>query len=314
MLFYNDTEQIRQYLPVNVGFTADAFQTSLEQTEDEIFGKFLGEEMAQQLLALVSDLDPPYLAAQALKQARIAVANLAMFDYLPFAEVQIDDDGITVSASTSRKPAFDYQTKKLGKALLKRGWTGVDKLIACIACPDAVNLFPAWPDSPYYATYTHSLFSSAAEFSQSYNIGDSWLTYWSLRPYIDDIEDGRAAQAQARITALSLLASERERIMRMLRRAVARQAVLDATPNLALDISQGNVQINYTSQYSGAYDYFQPPTGDLLATALANLEKQVTLAWERFDNELELLSPASGDDTDDSDLSPIIDAGPVVGF
>lgn len=314
MLFYDDTEQLRQFLSVNINFTVDTFHINLEQTEDALFSRFLDAQTAETLRALAGELDPDDQAGKALKQARIAVANLAMFDYLPFAEVQIDDDGITVSASQTRKPAFDYQTKKLGKALLKRGWTAVDQLIAVVADPASAELFPGWPDSPWHAVYTGSLFQNPAQFSRYYGISDSWLTYWSLRPYIDDIEDGRAATAKARIAALSLADGEKDRLTRLLMRAVARQAVLDATPNLALDITQGSVQINYTSQYSGAYDYFQPATGDLLAFALGNLEKQTALSWERFDYELEQLTPAPDNNTDDSGFSPVFDAGPVVGF
>lgn len=314
MLFSNDTEQLRQFLSVNINFTVDTFRISLEQTEHELLGRFLDSGTAELLQQAAGELDPDAAITQALKQARIAIANLAMFDYLPFAEVQIDDDGISVSASQTRKPAFDYQTKKLGRALLKRGWTAVDRLIATVAGPESSEVFPGWPDSPYYRAYTSSLFRSPAEFSRSYSISDSWLTWWALRPFIDDIEDDKAAKRLIRLNAADeLLAGERERLLRKLRRAVARQAVLDATPNLALDITQGSVQINYTSQYSGAYDYFQPPTGDLLSAALSNLMRQAEEAWQSFDSELDLLTAAPDDDTDDSGFS-VFDAGPVVGF
>lgn len=316
MLFSNDTDLFRQYVPVNVNFDMISILPTLEQTESALLSRFLDSQTLEALLAMADEPILSHHARSAVQQARMAVANLAFFDYLPFAEVQIDDDGITVSAASGRKPAFDYQTKKLARTLLERGWSAVDRMIGHIAHPDAADDFPDWVNCPYYATYSSSLFRNPAEFSKYYDIGTTgWLTFWALRPYIDELEDSRRVmEALAAVDQLSTLPVHRERLRRMLCRAVALQVMLASTPNLTLSLSQGNVQINYASQYSGAYDYFQPPDASLLAVALRNLSERTQDAWFRYDAELEFLQPPPDNDTDDSGFSPVFDAGPVVGF
>ncbi|GAB3550544.1 DUF6712 family protein [Spirosoma fluminis] len=301
-LFDGTTEQFAQYVPVNINFSLEAAIPELEAAELSILPRFLGDDLTEQIYEL-ADKDDSYLNAhrheqRALHLARVAVARIGFAGYLPFAEVQIGDDGITVSAADGRKAAFEYQTLKLERKLLEIGWRSMDELITLVASQPPT--FPTWPDSPFYQEYQESIFKSPVEFSKCYPIQDRWLTFWALRPFIQRVEEDLGASAFERIEQLpgTITESQLGRVKRPLLRALAFQAVIEALPSLSIELNGANVQVNYGSQYGNA-QYYQAPDKEHLGWVMDNLQKQCALFWSTFENNLATLTA-----TPDSEPTP----------
>lgn len=286
-LFSGTPEEFRQYIPVTFNYSMAGILPYLETTAEDLLPRFLGATITEQIKnARTNQGDPDdqatVLMARALSLAQSSVAKLAMAAYLPFAEVQIGDDGITVTAVDGRKAAFEYQTNKLSRQLIESGWEQLDKLIRHIA--ENAVVFTGWPACPYNVDYKDSLFQSATEFSRYYPIQDKWLTFWALRPFIMAVEESRGADATDRIALLPTAtpAPKIDRLTKTLRRAIAYEAVIRAIPKLSVEIAGANVQVNYASQFGNA-NYYQPPGRELLDWVINNIRLDAEIAWQSFD-------------------------------
>ncbi|QJD79547.1 DUF6712 family protein [Spirosoma rhododendri] len=306
-LFTGETDQLRQYVPVNVNFDTDGLMPVLDDTEMTVLGRFIGLDVLEQLRDYASTNDHPDLTASESRQlesalflARGAVGRIGFAAYLPFAEMQIDNDGITVTAAQGRKAAFEYQTNNLKRTLLDAGWESLDRLLSLLASqPD---LFPDWKNAPYYEEQQNAIFKTPAEFSRYYPIQDRWLTFWALRFSIRNVEEDQGADAQARIDKLSagsVSDSMRAKLNRLMRRGIAYQAVLDALPTLSIELEGINVKVNYGSQYGNA-DYYQPPSQAQLNFVINNLQRQIDIAWNSFEAAISPLETLPTPDDDSS--------------
>ncbi|GAB3958172.1 hypothetical protein GCM10028805_51990 [Spirosoma harenae] len=310
-LFDGTTEEFRQFIPGMVAnFTiTKALKSLLDETAQTLLPRFLSQPITDQLVGAGSSDDAALKKAFGLTQ--IVVAKLGFAEYLPFAEVQIGDDGITVTAAETRRAAFDYQTQKLDESLRETAWQKLDELIKLIAANSAT--FPGWAEAPYNLELSEAIFKSAAQFSASYQIQDRWLTFWALRPYISAVEDNFGQTYLGKINALpgSVTAVQKKPLLRNLMRCLAYEAVIAALPNLSIEIKGVNVQLNYGAQYGGNVKYFTPPTPEMLDWVKQNLLNQVTTFWSTVDQQLDTLNPPLT--TAQDDWSGLIDCdGPIV--
>lgn len=298
--FDTNTAKFRAFVPVAVNYSMDDLIPFLDQTADQVLTRFLGDAITVQLSQ--ADGNNPETAsaelARAVSLAKWAVAGIGFASFIPFAEVQIDDSGISVAAREGRKPAYDYQTLKLERALQESGWRALDELIQYVAKnPDT---FPSWPDSPYFEEYQELSFKTPADFSRYYPIQNRWLTFWAIRPFLDRTEQLYGDAARERIDALGSLPEPHQKdLTKKLCFALAYQTMLEAIPNLSVEVVGANVQVNYATQYGNAL-YFQPPGKDLLNWVLENLGRQATLAWDSFNNAVDKLQPVDPTGTDNA--------------
>ena len=301
-LFPENTALFRQFVPVTLNFGMKPLLPYLEAVEMNVLTPNLGAALTAQLVELSSPPSLSQIQQSALFLARRVVANLGFSDYLPFAEVQIGDDGVTVSASTDRKPAFAYQTDRLMAQLAQTGWQAMDQLLAYLEL-NKTETFPLWPDSPYYEDYRSSLFTSAQQFSSYYPIQDRCLTFRALRPFITGIEETIVPARLAAIEAFRTVdMAAYTRLLKMLRRAVALQTMLDAVPNLSIEVNGTTLQLNYASQYGGANKYYQAPTPEQLDRLVATLTRQALSAWDSLDQAMVSLAPDPDPSADQSTL------------
>lgn len=122
----------------------------------------------------------------AREMLREALANFALFLYLPLAQVQFDSSGITTSQNANRKNAEWWQINDLRRDFLSSGHFAMDRLLAYLEANKTV--FIDWDDN--YSTLNNELLiNSASEFSKYYNIFESRQTYLALQPAIRQVED-----------------------------------------------------------------------------------------------------------------------------
>lgn len=297
-LFASNLDSLRTLIPSVVrNFTFSASLLNLfSQTADTLLNRFLGEELATiicQINPASTGQDAALISAYNL--ARSATARIGFADHLPFAELQIADDGVTVTASADRKAAYEYQTAKLDKSLRELGWQDLDNLIKLIASKPGV--FPTWTESPYFQEHQDAIFKNASDFSKYYPIQDRWLTFWALRPFIAAVEENQGLAALDRLQNLPSTVTDAQKapLLRNLLRSLAYQAVIMGLSGLSIELNGTNVQVNYAGQYANN-SYYTPPSQSLLDWVRDNLQKQADLFWQNFDDGLSLLQPAG--DTD----------------
>ncbi|OIN59813.1 DUF6712 family protein [Arsenicibacter rosenii] len=292
-LFTDDTAFFRRYVPVTMNFSVGPLRPYLDQVEEDIRTGFLGPDLAAQLLAAAVPVQTDPVLVPAVSYFRQVVANLGFERYLPFAETQIGDDGVTISAADGRKAAFSYQTRNLAARLAQSGWQALDKLLAHL--DEHEETFTAWADAPCYNEYRSSLFQSARQFATYYPIQGKCLTFRALRPFLTRAE----LTAADRLAQISQVTDQTRQtaLMQQLRYAVAFETIAAGMPNLAVEISGQTLQVNLASQYGGASEYFTAPSAELLDRLGLKLRRQADDAWQTLDNALAALSPPP--DTED---------------
>lgn len=313
-LFDGSTEQLRPFIPGMVlNFSVSpSLQAALNDLAGTLLPRFLGNELSALLIGADQTSDPKLQSAQTLALA--IIAKLGFADYLPFAEVQIGDDGITVTAVENRRAAFDYQTKKLDQSLREGGWQKLDELLGFMAAnPD---LFPGWEQTPYQLDLGDSLFRTAAEFSKYYPIQNRWLTFWAMRPSLDAVEDGQGQIYRSRIDALpnSVTDNQKAPLLRMLKRCLAYEAVILALPSVSVELNGPNVQLNYGAQYGGSASYYTPPTKEQIDWVRGNLRTGADVFWTGLDAGLAALMPVQSAEDDDQATGLLFDDGSIIMF
>ena len=297
-LFDGSTEQLRPFIPGLVrNFTvSSSLKALLEDGAAALLPRFLGDTISEKISGASPESAEP--VRKALLLAQTVVARLGFADYLPFAEVQIGDDGVTITAVENRRAAFDYQTQKLDRSLRESGWNKLDELLNLVAANKAD--FPDFDASPYQRGLAGSLFKSAAEFSTFYPISSRWLTFWALRPSLDAVEEDLGDSYRSRIDALPqpVTQEQKTKLLRMLRRRLAYEAVILALPTLSVELVGLNVQLNYGAQYGGSANYYAPPAKEQLDWVRTNLQNQAALFASALDNQLVSLEPSSSAETD----------------
>lgn len=290
-LFDGTKEELRKLIPGMIAnFTVgDSLKMLLDQTAESLLTRFLGADLTEQIATGSSDGSETVKKAFGL--AQIIAARLGFAEYLPFAEVQIGNDGITITAVENRRAAFDYQTKKLDKSLRESAWQMLDELIKLIAAND--TLFPGWASAPYNQELSGAIFKNAAEFSRYYQIQSRWLTFWALRPYITAVEDNLGQSYLQTIAALPQAVTDEQKkpLTRNLMRCLAYESVIMALPNLSVEIQGVNIQLNYGAQYGGNAEYYTPPGREMLDWVKQNLQAQAAAFWLALDQQLQTLNP-----------------------
>ena len=304
-LFTQDIDLFQRYVGATIAdFTVKNVLPDLETAEETLLVRFLGEAVAAQIIAFASQtLDPTSpahkLPIRAVHLARTAVGKIGFAGAMVMSEVQIGDDGITVTATEGRKAAFEYQTNKLERTLLDAGWRGLDQLISLVAAN--TTLFTAWDDSPYYTEHQTALIATPAQFSRWYPIQDRWLTFWALRPFLRAVESGRSLPLRDAITAASLPTGAATRALDALHQATCLQTVVEAIPHLSVEINGAQVQLNYAGQYQNN-KYHQPPGREQLDWLLQTIGRQAQTAWDTA--EL-VIAPVPSAGTDSVASGPI---------
>lgn len=286
MGFLTTTDSLRGAgVAVNRGFTIDPLRPYIESTFDECLRPFVGDAFADLLLADTGM--PAPVRARVLPYVERCLAKLAFAAYLPFAEVQIDNDGITVSAVEGRKNAPERQIRDLRGSLLETGWNQLERLLAYLQSYPAD--YPLHHD--YLALQTPSLLPSALLFSQYYGIFNSRLTYAALKPTADRLERDTLvpylADRWAVLVGSPTTANDRK-LQGKLRTWLAFQTIAEAIPTLAVKIDGKGVRAIFGNP-TDQLEYFTPASDAQVDRLVQRCREQADQTWNEC---LTLMTPA----------------------
>ena len=100
--------------------------------------------------------------------AQQALAPLALYLYIPVADVQITDAGIRRGDSDKAPGAFKYQVKDLQKAYLERGFQYLEEMIEYMDANASNEKLSSWIDASEYGYYRSLFIKTGKEFEQFY--------------------------------------------------------------------------------------------------------------------------------------------------
>ena len=277
-------EEVKQAgVPVSRNFTLTPFDPYLRSIWSELFPQFLGRVFTELLETAwtASTLTPQQTAL--LPYLRRPLCQLAFAQYLPFAEVQLADDGITVSASTERKPATERQIIALRKTLLESGWKSLENLLAYLDFHQV--------DFPAYVTFRDaqqlSLLPTAGEFTKYYQIFGSRLTYQALKPTADLLEtDVLIPLLGDRWPGILTSTDIADRTLcRHARTWLATKTIAEAIPSLAIEVSGNGLKVHYTASIDNI-EYVNPPTEAQLTRLIDKVTLNAETAWQTLNSLL----------------------------
>jgi hypothetical protein len=278
MVLFTDIADLKAAgIPVNNTYSLDGVNTYLDSIWQELLPQFIGQDQIEafdDLFGEGGDPTPEELKVKPYLQR--VVGRLGFAQYLPFAEVQIAADGITISGDEKRKAAFERQVKQIRTTLLESGWKSLESLLAYL--DSHTDEFD--PYKTFKAAADVRLLPNAVEFSQYYQIGQSRVTYNALLPVMDRLQrDTLEPQLGDRwpdLLTSNEMADKRLRVF--LKTWLAYRTIAEAIPMLAIEITGSGLRLHYSSHIDNV-DYFTPPSEAQLNRLLAKAEAVSVSAW-----------------------------------
>lgn len=256
MSFIRTIDQFTAHLSLNVNSNLDPLLPSLRVVENGRLRGLLGPLYAS-LQALTDEEVTTLLApgstdvrSELLRLVQCAAANLAMVHYLPLAQVQISDAGISLLVA---KTAFQWQVNDLKGMLMATGYNALEEVLRYLEEHREASELAAWATSPAAAASRRHFLATATQFSEHYGIADSRLTYLALLPTIRKMEafqlepvlgTGYYQQLKAELLTGTLSDDSRLVLEEYLRPALAHLVAAKAVPEVGLTFNGASLQLN----------------------------------------------------------------------
>lgn len=173
-------DDIKEYVSVNKNIDFTSIRPYVIQAERKYVEPLTGSDMhtAYSDAAFV----PEGNEKKVYELLREASANLAWFLYLPLANVQVTDSGISVSTGNNHKAAEWWQIRDLRRSFLDAGFTALDDCLKIMESNE--EDFEDWKSSTSYTVFKELFVKRTDTFQRWFNIGNSRKTFLALRPYM----------------------------------------------------------------------------------------------------------------------------------
>lgn len=296
---YNDDQavaELRHYLSVNAQFPYKHLLPDINEVESTLIVDLVGQATYDRIAAA-------YLAGPTIagdngvlhKKMQLVIAKLAMANFVPFNEVQFDADGVsTLGKGDNRTSAYDYQVQRIIATLARSGNNAIEALLTYLESKPLV--FTEYAASTAKVKNQEGLVNNAAEFSNFYYIGNSYLTFRALRSTYLNVETDMLKpiigdDLYTEIAIPTLNHPVKLRLLRTAKKACVFQTVAEALElQLPFEINADGLRVHYTAQY-GNVRYFMPPSmAQVEAVRLAALRK-ANECWTEISNILTELNP-----------------------
>ena len=251
-------EQLHAVVGVNKTFTVAVLAADLELVQERDVRPLLGPLLDQLLAGQAAAAGPGQSAGLSDAQSALvyclqgALANLALVEYLPLAQVQISQMGISLQSDGTRKTAFEWQIRELRASFARKGYYYLERALAALDAGQEPT-FVAWRSSAAGGAARQYLLSSAQEFSDWSNIGNSRLVFNALLPSLRKVEVFDVApvlgvefysELKAQLMARTLTA-ENQRVLSMyVQPALASLTVAKAVPEVGLSLNGEALELN----------------------------------------------------------------------
>lgn len=183
------TEEIRNFLPVIASYEYDTVKSYLNRAEKE----FLIEHISPVLYTV---LDNAYnndnlteRLTKLLPYAQAVVVNYGFNIFVPVGNISISEKGLHMHTEESLKPAPLWAKEELQNTLKDAAFFDLEALLMFL--DENQNDYPEWVDSNAYSRNKSLFIQYSKEFSEYYNIGNSYRTFVRLKSILKDVQEDK---------------------------------------------------------------------------------------------------------------------------
>lgn len=224
-------DQLKEHVAVDFVNHFDVIEYAVEEREQELQRKYLGEGTYEALVAFIvnnNSQSDKKAWAQLLFHCRRYLANFSFLDYIPEGQLEISENGIRIVTNEDRKQAFDWQIKKLEAKYEKSGNKALENLLAFLE--KNVDTFTSWATSEAFTLNKRYFINSAEVFQELVDIGYSRRVFLQLIPSMQKVEEFHLQEAlgeaffeelKEKVLDLEEQEADYKPVFRMVRGAVA---------------------------------------------------------------------------------------------
>ena len=174
-------DDIKEQVPVAKSFTIEKLNPSIRRAQLRWIKWVLGSTLTNNLSEAYQDGTTDQIQKDLLEFVHPAISNIAIWMYLPKANMSIEEDGISQFSSDNKKPVTQWSYKELRNSLANDGLDGLDYLIEFLEENTGVY---SWN----FANTRELFIPSAVIFQKYVNIKSRRLTYLSMEPLMREVE------------------------------------------------------------------------------------------------------------------------------
>lgn len=172
-------DEVKNYVSINLNTEWESLSPYIIQADRKYIKSIIGDTLYDTYLDGVPTEENPKKVYHLLLEAS---ANLSWFLYLPLANVQVSDQGISVTQGQNFKAAEWWQIRDLRRSFLDAGFTALDESLKIMEANDAD--FQSWKDTDGYTVFKELFVKRTDTFNRWFNISNSRRTFLALRPYM----------------------------------------------------------------------------------------------------------------------------------
>ena len=234
-----DISELKQYVSVNQNLKFASIEPYIKQAERKYIQTVIGDTLYDDYCTTV----PTGIELKAFKLFCEASSNLAWFLYLPLANVQVTESGISVTEGTNFKAAEWWQIRDLRRSFLEAGFNAIDEALKIMESDEAS--FSPWELSEGYTIFKELFVKRAETFNRWYNINNSRRTFLALNPYLLEAHHqyftGKLNE-DTRTAINSASTSSQKEVLELLQASQVNYAVVKAITSGAFDMTLNGLQ------------------------------------------------------------------------
>jgi len=232
-------DALKQYVSVNKNLEFASVEPYIKQAERKYIKPLIGDLLYNDY----ATTEPTGIELEAYNLFQEASANLAWFLYLPLANVQVSDSGISVAEGTNFKAAQWWQIRDLRRSFIEAGFNAIDEALKIMEANEVD--FDPWSTTQGYTLFKELFVKRTDTFNRWFNINNSRKTFIALRPYLLETHHQyfTAVLNTNTQTAINAEAETTHKdVLEMLQASQVNYAVVKAIESGAFDLSINGLQ------------------------------------------------------------------------
>ena len=175
-------EDIKQYVSVNKNIKWASIEPYVKQADRKYIKNLIGSVIYNDY-ATTTPTEPK--EKEVYELLREASANLSWFVYLPLANVQVSDGGISVNSGDNYKPAEWWQIRDLRRSFLDAGLLAIDEALKIME--SNTDTFINWTVTEGFTLFNELFVKRTDTFHRWFGISNSRQTFLALKPYMLEV-------------------------------------------------------------------------------------------------------------------------------
>ena len=181
--------EVTAQVPVNMTSDIDVVAPFLRTAEVSYVKRLIGTAQFDALVTLYAagaETGATNNQKEAIDLCQKVISNMGYYFGMPVLSVNIGSSGVTVFSNDQNKQAFQWQVNELKDALMSLGFDAIEELLNLLEANPGD--FAAFAASDELLAQKALLITTAADFSEHYDINGSRLIYQSVSYLIARIE------------------------------------------------------------------------------------------------------------------------------